>query len=158
MKIRNYDDAVDFVDELEMFVFNKKGKRYVISESSMSYWIDVGNQSMNVTTLEMFAYVYKNRKYINKRLKECKVNVRTPIEWSGTGKSFKRKVEIDSGVVDIVIALQKAKIVTLMSCDGHGKKEGYITLGDERILLILDRKLAEDYDRRELKLGLNKGE
>lgn len=47
-------------------------------------------------------------------------------------------VNIDSCIVSIVEALNKAGIRTIASCCGHGKIEGSIILADGRELLVRD--------------------
>lgn len=47
---------------------------------------------------------------------------------------------IDYCIADIIAALNAARINTIASCCGHGKKDGIISLEDGREIIIKPRK------------------
>lgn len=51
---------------------------------------------------------------------------------------------VDSCIAEIVETLTKAKIYTITSCCGHGKRNGEIILEDGRKLIIIAPQLYDD--------------
>lgn len=68
------------------------------------------------------------------------VVVTIPSDLSHTGKMYKRKMLIDRCIAPLVGALERGGILMRGSCCGHGKAEGYISLGDGRYLLIFETR------------------
>ena len=65
----------------------------------------------------------------NAKCAECNNTVPMPI--SG------RVEQIDYCIADIVAALNAAKILTVMSCCGHGRDPGWISLFDGRRVQVM---------------------
>lgn len=76
-----------------------------------------------------------------------KVTVKIPADLSHTGKSYRKRTQIDRCIAPIVSALQTAGIDMRSSCCGHGKGRfwwlpwvkvhGYIDLQNGRRLIII---------------------
>lgn len=67
---------------------------------------------------------------------DVRVLVTVPAELSHTGKARRAFKGIDRCIAPIVRALNRAGILTIQSCCGHGKGDGRIDLADGRTLFI----------------------
>lgn len=67
---------------------------------------------------------------------ETFLDVLIPAELSHTGRDIIARKGIDKCIAPIVDALNKAGIITISSCCGHGKTDGTILLLDGRTLII----------------------
>jgi hypothetical protein len=88
--------------------------------------------------------MYQNKKCLNcKRVKMIKVKI--PADLSCTGKTKWKRVSIDYCIAPIVKALQGASIDMRGSCCGHGKQCGNIHLQDNRVLIISQYVLYDNF-------------
>jgi hypothetical protein len=77
------------------------------------------------------------------------VEVVIPPDLSCDGTTYRKKMQIDACIADLVEALDRAGIATRGCCCGHGEHEGHIQLQDGRVLLVLQGPSAERYLARE---------
>lgn len=67
---------------------------------------------------------------------DISIRVPIPATCSYTGKFRWDEKPVDSYLVTLIRALNRAGIYTGGSCCGHGKERGYISLHDGRVLII----------------------
>lgn len=86
---------------------------------------------------------------------EAIVKVLIPATLSHTGKARWDEKAIDFCVAPLVRALTEARIFTSGSCCGHGKANGYVSLHNNRVLIIkpIEGSLSCTLNKKEERMG-----